>query len=217
MIIKFLLVCEGSSDRGLVPHLEALCVRSGALEAMGEAPELERLPRPPGRILEEKVNAALRLAGDVNTLFVHVDADARTNKQLEQLRQDIADRLAAIKECPRHVCVIPRQELESWLLADEDSIRAVVGNSRSKHSLGLPPPGKIEETAKAKERLEAALIKASGEAGRRLQRVKERFPEFRAMLLQRLSIDGPVSRLSAWQRLVADIETVVRALSHTRE
>jgi len=212
MRVKFLLVCEGSSDRGLVPHLEALCVRAGASEAMGDAPDLGRLHNSPGRAVESKAQAVLQYAGDVNLLFIHEDADSRDP---DEVRQRILERISAIEQCPPHVCVVPVQELESWLLADEAAIRAVVGSPRGTSSLDLPASRRIESTPRAKERLELALVKASGETGQRLQRLKARFPEMRAMLLQRLDIDGPVKDLPAWRRLVADVNTAVRELLRT--
>ncbi|AUX35771.1 MULTISPECIES: DUF4276 family protein [Sorangium] len=209
MIIKFLLVCEGTSDRGLVPHLEALCVRAGADEAAGDAPDLGRLPQPPGKRIEEQARTALKLAGNVNLLFAHQDADAR---EPEEVRQRIHERLAGLDGCPPHVCVIPVQEIEAWLLLDEAAIRMVAGNPRGQEELNLPPRRSIESTSKPKERLEAALAAASGKKGKRVQRFKGSFSERRAMLLQRLDIEGPINELPAWQRLVTDIEAVVADL-----
>ena len=77
MRIQFVLVCEGSSDRGLVQHLETLCVRAGASEAIGDAPDLGRLPVPPGKTVAEQAGAILKLGAEINLLFVHRDADNR--------------------------------------------------------------------------------------------------------------------------------------------
>ncbi|WP_437753311.1 hypothetical protein [Sorangium sp. So ce1389] len=209
MVVKFLLVCEGTSDRGLVPHLEALCVRAGADEATGDAPDLGRLPRPPGKRIEDQARIALQLAGKVNLLFAHQDADSRDP---EEVRRRIRERLAGLDHCPPHVCVIPVQEIEAWLLLDEVAIRTVAGNPRGQEALNLPPRRSIESTSKPKERLAAALAAASGKKGKRGQKFKESFSDRRAMLLQCLDIDGPINELPAWQRLVADVEAVVADL-----
>lgn len=209
MRIKFLLLCEGASDRGLVPHLEALCVRAGASEAMGDAPDLSRFNPRPGREIQNKARAALRVAGDLDLLFVHEDADARDP---EEVRQRIRERIRGIDGCPPHVCVVPVQELEAWLLTDEAAIRAVAGNRRGRQQLDLPATNRIETIRQPKEHLETVLAHASGEVGSRLQRIKARFPELRAMLLQRLDIDGAVNKLPAWKRLVADVGAAVASL-----
>lgn len=209
MRIRFLLVCEGSSDRGLVPHLEALCVRAGAKEAMGEAPDLSRLPSPPSRASEAKVAEALRHVGDVNLIFIHEDSDGR---DVDEMRERIRERVELIEGCPPHVCVIPVQELETWLLVDEDQIRNVAGYQRGKNDLGIPPLRQIEETPDAKKCLKDALAKASGEQGIRLQKHKARFPELRGRLLQLLDVEGAVNKLPSWRRLVDDVEAVVGGL-----
>jgi hypothetical protein len=210
MRIRFLLVCEGSSDRGLVPHLEALCVRAGAEEAMGEAPDLSRLPKPPGRKTEAKVTEALRHVGDVNLLFVHEDADAR---DAEEVRAQIQARISGMKKCPPCVCVVPVREMEAWLLAEEEKIRLVAGNPQGKEDLGLPPLRRIESALDAKKLLQDAFLKASGARGLRLQKTRNRFPELRSRLLYLLDIDGPVKALPAWQVLVDDINAAVAKLA----
>lgn len=207
--VKFLLVCEGSSDRYLVPHLESLCVRAGAAEAIGDAPDLGLLPLAPGKAIEEQAAAALRLAGDVHLLFAHQDADHRDP---EEVRRRINSRLSTISDCPPHVCVVPVQELEAWLLLDEPSIRAIAGRPRGTAPLDLPDPARIESTPRPKEILKAALATASEATGARLRRVRAAFGEHRAMLFQRFDVDGPVGSLPAWRRLVADVEAVIGKL-----
>jgi len=76
--VKFVLVCEGPSDRGLVRHLEALCVRAGASEAIGDAPDLGLLGVPTGNTAAQQVRAVVDRMADVNLVFVHRDADAAT-------------------------------------------------------------------------------------------------------------------------------------------
>lgn len=207
--VKFLFVSEGSSDRNLLPHLESLCVRAGAAEAMGDAPDLSRLPRPPGKAIEEQAAAALRLAGEVHLLFAHQDSDHRDP---EMVRQRIDAKLSSIAGCPPHVCVVPVQELEAWLLLDEQAIRAVAGRPRGTAPLGLPPAARIEATPRPKEALAAALVAASEASGMRLRKIRSAFPEHRAMLLQRLDMDGPLRSLPAWRRLVMDVERSIHQL-----
>lgn len=210
LIVKFLLVCEGSSDRGLIPHLEGLCVRAGAAVAMGDAPDLGLLPDPPGKAIEKQARAALALAGDVNLLFAHQDSDGRDP---QEVRDRILRSLAGVVSCPRHVCVVPVQELEAWLLLDEGAIRAIAGSPRGTEDLNLPSLRRVEKTPRPKERLKVALSLASGKHGSRHHEATRAFSEHRAMLLQRLDMDGPIRQLPAWQKLVADVEAAIADLA----
>jgi hypothetical protein len=209
--IKFVLVCEGGSDRGLVPHLETLCVRAGATEALGDAPDLARLPVPPGKTVAGQVGAVLKLGAEINLLFVHRDSD---NRDPRTVRRQITEEVSSLEGCPAHVCVVPVQEIEAWLLTDEAAIRQVSGNPGGREPIGVPARRHIEGTASPKEILKAAIVKASGERGRRLEKIRSQFPQLRAILLQRLDIDGPINELPAWQRLVSDIESTVADIQH---
>ena len=111
-----------------------------------------------------------------------------------------------------HVKVVPIQELEAWLLTDEQAIRNLAMNPRGSEALGLPKTGRLETVAHPKERLSAALVAACKLTGRRLQRFKRDFGHHRRVLLERLDIDGGITQLSAWQALVSDTTLAVREL-----
>lgn len=210
MKVRFLLISEGSSERPLVEHLQVLCVRAGAEEASGNAPDLSRLPSPPGRRLDEKIAALLSNEPAPDILFVHRDAD----------RSGRAARVAEIESAalelgPRSIPVpiIPVRALEAWLLVDEAAIRRVVANPRGKDALSLPALAQVEAEADPKRVLQEALAVASGRSGRRLKQVRKDFPAHRAQLLEQLEVDGPVTELSAWRDLVRDIEAAVARLA----
>jgi hypothetical protein len=207
MKIHFLFIGEGSSDRGLVPHLESLCVRAGAEEATGVAPDLGRLPKPPGKDVASQVGRALRLEPTANLVFVHRDSDSRDPSAR---RQQIMTALSNLGRS--HVPVVPVQELEAWLLLDEGALRTVAGNPGGRQPLGLPRASHIEDVAAPKERLMAALETASGLSGRRLDKFKQRFSRHRAILLERLDIEGLLSEVPAWKTLVQDIVDALAAL-----
>ena len=61
MRIHFVFISEGSSDEGLLSHLENLCIEGGAIEVTGIAPDFRRLPETIGRTVEEKVRATMLL------------------------------------------------------------------------------------------------------------------------------------------------------------
>lgn len=207
----FLFVTEGASDLGLAPHLERLCVEAGAPETRAEVPRLDRLPRPPGHSVEQQVRRALEISPMVDAVFAHRDADATNG---EARRQEIADsigRLSGELRVAHHVPVVPVQELEAWLLLDEATIRRVAGKPRGTGRLDLPAPSRVETVAQPKERLQEALLAASGLRGHRREKFAKAFGKQRARLLEMVDVDGPLREVPAWARLREDIGRAVGA------
>lgn len=206
MILRGLFLMDGSSDAPIARHLEELCSREGASVRIS-APDLTRLSKPPGFSVEARLRAALELDPGHSLVFVHRDAES----------QPPADRVAEIQAAMKSaggsrpcVPVIPIRMTEAWLLLDEGAIRAVAGKPYSTIGLGIPKD--VEKIADPKDALRDVLVKASGASGRRLTRFKQRFPEHRRQLLERLDLDGPVTKLSAWAALVESIQSAIRAL-----
>lgn len=207
MRVFFVFVGEGSSDAGLVQHLQSLCVEAGIEEATGIAPDLGLLPTPPGKDAESQVQAALALEPGANLVFVHRDSD---NRDAKPRREEIQSALANLNV--PFVSVVPIQEMEAWLLLDEEQIRFVSGKPNGRRDLMLPAHARVEEFASPKEKLKEALAIASELRGRRLEKFKKRFPRQRAVLLERLDLNGPVATLTAMRTLKNDIHAVVQEL-----
>lgn len=200
MKVRFLLVGEGATDLRLVPILRTVCVECGAAEASGIAPDLSRLPTRVGKTVRAQVEAALGLEPDANVVFVHRDADDRSS---DRRRAEIG---LGVSGVPVPVVpIVPIQETEAWLLLDESAIRYVAGNPKGRSPLDLPRPSQVESTASPKEVLQAALVAASELTGRRLDRFKGNFGQHRALLFDRLDVNGRIQELSAWQSLLADV------------
>jgi hypothetical protein len=207
MQVHFVFIGEGSSDEGMLPHLESLCIDAGATEVTGVAPDFSRLPSSIGRTVEAKLRAALTLEPEANLFFVHRDADARAGAH-RYAEVDVAVKACA---CDRTlVCVVPVQETEAWLLLDEAAIRRAVGRPRGTVRLALPRPEAIERLADPKKELKKVLERASEATGRRLDRVRQDFPLYRRALLQTLPITGPLERVPSWQRLRDDLRNALR-------
>lgn len=195
MKVRFVLVCEGSSDAGLVPHLQSLCVKCGASEAIGSWPDMSRLRKPP-KGLRDRLSTAIGLEPSVNLVFAHRDADSA----------DESCRIAEIGTSAQGlrvqtVPVVPIRETEAWLLLNEAAIRAIVENPSATTGLNLPRPQDVERVPDPKRKLKEALTLASGLRGRRLQELKKDFPRHRARLLERLDCEVLHSLVPAWQRL----------------
>jgi hypothetical protein len=201
-------VGEGPSDEALVERIEELCLRAGADEVAGVAPDLRRHSRKSSTV-SEKIAHVLQLEPDANLVFAHRDADT----------QDPAPRRSEVTEAFRgvgveqpHVAVVPVQMTEAWLLLDEEDIRFVAENPNGNVQINLPSPARVESVTDPKEKLRDALVAASERSGRRLKRFRKRFPQQRRRLIERLDLDGPVSQVSAWQRLCEDIEQALADL-----
>jgi hypothetical protein len=212
MRIHFVLIGEGSSDDGLIPHLENLCIELGASEVTGTSLDFQRLERPIGRTVVAKLQAALHLEPTANLFFVHRDADS----------QDPAPRYAEISDAVGRcglkkpwVSLIPVQETEAWLLLDEGAIRTVAGRPRGKYPLNLPRPREVEAVAKPKEKLKEVLIGASELTGRRLERFRRDFPNHRRLLLQRMPTGGLLSEVQSWIRLRDHLKQAVFSLQES--
>lgn len=206
MIVHFVFIGEGSSDEGMIPHLESLCIEAGATEVTGVAPDFRRLPGSVGHGVEAKLRAALSLEPEANLVFVHRDADGRVGSA----RYIEIDAAVTACDCEQPVvCVVPIQETEAWLLLDEMAIRRAVGRPRGRVLLGLPAPDAVERMARPKERLREVLELASEATGRRLERVRDDFPLHRRALLQDLPTTGPLEQVPSWQQLRNDLRSAL--------
>lgn len=200
MKVRFLLICEGSSDVALVSHIQALLIDCGASEADGSAWYR-------GRLVKDKIRQGLRYHGAVDLLFVHRDAD----------RAGAAARFAEIGEgvssadyLGRWVGVVPVRMMEAWLLANEAEIRRVAGRPRATEPLDLPPPHELEDVSDPKQMLRDVLLEAGTPRGaRRRKRFASDFGAFRKQLAETLPVGGHLEQLAAWVRFRDDVAAAV--------
>jgi hypothetical protein len=212
MIIHFVLVSEGTSDEGLIPHLENLCIELGASEVTGTPLDFQRLERPVRSTVAAKLQAAMKLEPTANLFFIHRDADSRDPSPRYA---EISD---AVSQCVLEkpwIALVPVQETEAWLLLDEAAIRTVAGRPRGMRSLDLPRPREVEAIARPKERLQEILINASELSGRHLARFRRDFPNHRRLLLQRMPTGGVLTEVRSWVRLRDGLEQAVSSLQES--
>ena len=203
--VSFAFLCEGSSDTGLIAHLETLLVHFGAQEAAG-MPDTRKgtIPARLRQLLTEEIGTG------IDMVFIHRDSDGPDrNGREREIRRGVEESGFPHPFIP----VIPVQETEAWLLLDEQAIRDVVA-SKGKQPLRLPKPNAIEGTRKPKEILQKALLAASETSGRRLKKEKNSFNHHRRVLLQRLDPFGAVRDLPSWQCLERDIQRALAQLEN---
>lgn len=212
MRIRFALIAEGSTEAPLVPILDNLCRRAGAVDVAGfYANDLLAL-HGAGKDLAVQIQTLIDHQAELNLLFIHRDADSADDSRA---RSHIQTKLAALA-VPLSIALVPIQETDAWLLVDPDLIRRVAGNPGGRELLDIPKIKHIEGRASPKELLRQALVTAA-KRGRQQQLIRSNdkvFSQLRRNLLEQLDIDGPINQLSAWTKLVHDINEAVSALSH---
>ncbi|MFI2435529.1 hypothetical protein [Streptomyces sp. NPDC018693] len=209
MTTRVLFIGEGSSDNGLVRHVESIAARKG-LEASITVPDFGLLRLPTGHSVRDKLRVARELHGSYDLVVVQRDAD---RGPAQDRRDEIAEAVRA--EWPRlqHVAVVPVRMLEAWLLLDEACLRQVAENPRGRVSLDLPKGTAAEKVADPKQLLKDSLARASEYKGRRLAQFQKRFSQHRLRMLELLDPEGPVAGLPSWQHFVKDLNEAFESLS----
>jgi hypothetical protein len=209
MRVHFVLVCEGRSDEGLVPHIERLLITEGVSEVTGTAPDFGMIPHQ-GRTVFDKLRTAIQLEASANLIIIHRDADIRDP---EPRYREIALAVERLRLETPWVAIVPVQETEAWLLLDETAIRSVAGNPNGRVELALPPPARAERIVNPKEFLENTLVVASELTGRRVVRFRNSLAAKRKQLLEQLPVGGRLERVESWMRFRRELAAVVSRLA----
>ena len=208
MTIRFLLVCEGSSDAALIPHISKMVFQSGHSDPQGQA-------WPRSGSLADKIREALQFSSPCDLLLVHRDADASQKTRSAGAERRYAEIEEAVRDSgftEPWVGIVPVRMTESWLLVDPSAIRYVAGRPLSNTPLDLPLLGRVELEPDPKARLVEALVTASGTNGRRRKRFIENIPTLRHQLLQDLPVGGPLEQVPSWVRFRADLLVALRRI-----
>lgn len=202
MSLRALLLVDGPADLPLAGHLEHLC--AGHQREVQVTPIDPRHLNASTRKVEDHLRFILNQGTDPDLVFVHRDAEAVQPE--DRVAEVMAAALAAGIPESNVVPVIPVRMTEAWLLLDEMAIRRVAGRPNDPAALSLPQASAVESIADPKALLHDVLLRAGKPSGRRRRRQFERdFGRHRALLIQRLDIDGPVNHLGSWQRLKRDV------------
>lgn len=163
-VLTFTLVMDGPSDRILVPVVEWLLS-----EKLSDYPFAVRIAEglPMWR---EGLTARIRFANAMypdDILVIHRDSEAEHwVNRINQIEQAATD--AGV---PQWIPVVPVRMSEAWFLYDERAIRCAAGNSTSRVKLHLPTKIRWSTEADPKNVLFTAIRDASGQTGRKLQKL----------------------------------------------
>lgn len=200
--MRILLVCEGSSDVALLPHIQKLIAQHTQIE-----PDSAFWRQ--GRRLADKIRDGLQRLGAFDLLFVHRDANsAGAAARYGEIRAAVA----SVGYAGPWVGIVPVRMTESWLLLDEAAIRRAAGNPLGEGPIDLPPPGRIEQISDPKAMLENALLQSWSNRGRRRRRDRQEFPRLRRQLLQSLPPGGMLEQAPSLARFRDDTIAAVRLL-----
>ncbi|MFA7061191.1 MAG: hypothetical protein WC156_10260 [Pedobacter sp.] len=201
--IRYTLLCDGSSDRMLLPILDWLLYQHSTEHAVESAwADLGRLQQPP-KTLPDKIIKTLDLY-PCDILFIHRDAEK------EPYATRYSEITAAIEqlEMPPTICVIPVRMQEAWLLFNEAAIRRAAGNPNGRNPLNLPSMKSVETLPDPKESLFALIRESSGLKGARLKKLNLHKRAF--LVSQAIADFSPLRTLYAFCALE---EQVKRALT----
>lgn len=200
--MRFMLVCEGSSDAGLREHILTLLD--------GRTPTVpEGVVQFEGRRLADKIRGGFNRYGECDLLFVHRDANSAG---AAARRREIAAAVRDVGYAGPWVGIVPVRMTEAWLLLDEAAIRQTANNPRGRMPLNLPALSSVERIADPKSTLESALLRARGNRGRRRDRDRLEFSELRRQLLVSLPPGGPLEQVPSWTRFRDDTIAAVQLL-----
>lgn len=163
-VLTFTLVMDGTSDRILVPVVEWLLS-----EKVGPRPFAVRIAEglPAWR---EGLTARIQFAKAMypsDVLLIHRDSESHSwIDRVNQIALAVED--AGVTNW---LPIVPVRMSEAWFLFDEKAIRRAAGNSASRIDLRLPPKAKWSLEPDPKALLFTAIRDASGQTGRKLQKL----------------------------------------------
>lgn len=143
-----------------------------------------------------------------HALIVHLDADDRTADKARSIYADMTANLAAHKDNPKLLPLIPIREMEAWVLADYSALKDVVDKSLpALADLGLPPtPPQVETIAEPKQALDT-IIRAAISRRQRKRRGSIKRADLYAPLAQIIDLTV-LHQVPSYSQFVNDLTTV---------
>ena len=170
--IRYTLLCDGSSDKALIPILSWLLndlLPNVSLQAQYADFGRLRLP-PPLSALDQRIEKAVALY-PCDILFVHRDAEKdpfqKRKNEILKFHQKINNTFTE-----KLVPVVPVRMMETWLLIDEKAIKVAAGNRNYNKNIVLPSTQNLESLPNPKDHLYNLLKEVSELKGRKLQNLK---------------------------------------------
>jgi hypothetical protein len=192
MVFRYTLVADGSSDRCLLPIIDAVI---NEIQLIAEMGVIRQFVPPSASVhgLSDRARAAFR-DYPCDVLFVHRDAE---REPMETRILEIDQALAGVNGTS-FVPIVPIRMTEAWLLIEERAIRRAADNPNGTVGLVLPRIGEIENLPDPKQRLFDLLISASEKNGRRLQQFRSSIQTRRTRVADLIDDFTPLLQLRAF-------------------
>lgn len=202
--IQPLLVAEGPSDVDLLPIIDWVLRQHAGMRLVEDCIWWESEDAFSRETqLEDKLISTVTNYPRANLLFVHRDSDNRSpGERRFEINRKVEMAKGAVASMPAHICVIPVQETETWLLFNEPAIRKAADNPKGNADLKIPKLNDLEEVARPKELLNAALG-----AAKKNNRFDLKIA--RKAIIQHIDDFAPLRQLSAFAQFEADVAALL--------
>lgn len=207
MELRCTLLCDGSSDRALLPILTWLLrthLPNCAIQC--EWADLRRLDKSLRNSFQKRIRLSIDLY-PCDLLFIHRDAERECRETRVDEICEALDQLGDSAPMPV-VCVVPVRMTEAWLLFDVVALRKAASNPNGQNSLQLPDIRRLEDEPDPKKVLYEILRQASGLSPRRLKKFSASDCVHRVAEL----IDDftPLRAMPAFVALESEVEHVIK-------
>ena len=206
-MIQYFIISDGSSDRLLIHPIDWI-FKSKGIESKGERIDFGLSGLYP-KTIAEKIEMAIIIHPNLEFLFIHRDAEKQSiDIRIQEIESEL---LKTAIENIETIKIIPIRMSEAWLLIDEKALRKAAGKPSGKIKIQLPQTKKLESLANPKDLLKTALENASEYSGRK--KAQFDFNEARQLVSQYIEDFSELRQLSAFQRLEADIDLLLKKLN----
>lgn len=149
LILAFYAESEGNTDERFLPKIierttQNILLNYGKTGVDVTPLRIVHLNNQPDKRSERILEAAKQTQG-FHALIIHADADDSTSEKA--LRERITPGLqliestkmeGTIKICEHLISIIPVRMVESWMIADYEILRSVIGTTLDRATLGIP-------------------------------------------------------------------------------
>jgi len=201
--VKCTLICDGSSDKMLIPSIKWLLVEYYPNIPFDFEYADTRHIISNSKTFAEKICLALEFY-PCDILFIQRDTEKETyTKRLVEIKKHISK-----TDCdlPKIIPVIPQRMSESWLLFDKNAIRKAAANINGNIKLKLPKISQLESLPNPK----ADLIKLISQATELNKRRLKTFNPYSAIHTLANSIEdySPLRKLNSFCSLENEIKNL---------
>ncbi|MEM6505799.1 MAG: hypothetical protein AAF711_10070 [Planctomycetota bacterium] len=200
-LLRVTLLGDGPTDRALQFVIEWAINQIDLPSTLNYLISFGSRNRISGNNLSEQLQEIIRLF-PCEILCIHRDSE---QADLWDVRATEIDRACDGIDLPNTVKIIPVRMTESWFLSDTQAIRAAAGKPNGTARLSRPNLNRIENLARAKERLEELLRDASESNGRRRKKFNKEIVWRRVRVAEMIEDFSYLRQFNAYQHFEQEL------------